>query len=136
MRIAPAAAASVLASSLAPAGFAAPPPLSLQPVVTSGLTSPLFVTAAPGDNNRLFILEKGGAVRLYNRTTNTLQTTPYLTVPASTSGERGLLGMAFAPDFATTGTFYLSYTRSDGDLTIVRGSAAGNPLTSTSGVAG
>src|SRR5919107_2626663 len=103
MRIAPAAAALVVSSALVSGSFAAPPPLSLQPVVTAGLNSPLFVTAAPGDNNRLFILEKGGNVRLFDRTTNTLQATPYLSVPASTSGERGLLGMAFAQDFASSG---------------------------------
>src|SRR4051812_30263236 len=146
MRLAPAAAALVVSSALVSASFAASPPLSLQPVVTSGLNTPLFVTAAPGDKNRLFILEKGGAVRLFDRTTNTLQSTPYLTVPASSDGERGLLGMAFAPDFATSGVFYLSYTRSNaggaadlGDLLVVRGNATTGgsvtPLTSTVGTA-
>jgi glucose/arabinose dehydrogenase len=134
MHIARAAAALVVASALVSPSFAAVP-LGLQPVVTTGLSTPLYLTAAPGDNNRLFILEKGGAVRLFNRTTNTLQVTPYLTVPASTSGERGLLGMAFAPDFASSGVYYLSYTRTDGDLVVVRGTATGTPLSSTGGTA-
>ena len=112
--------------------------LSLQPVVTSGLSQPLYVTAAPGDANRLFIVEKTGAVRLFDRTTNTLQTSPYLSVPVSTTSERGLLGLAFAPDFATSGNFYVAYTRTGtaaetGDIIIARGSAVGaNKLTSTS----
>jgi glucose/arabinose dehydrogenase len=108
--------------------------LSLQPIVTSGLNSPLYVTAAPGDDNRLFIVEKGGAVRLFDRTTGTLQTTPYLNLSSSVSasGERGLLGLAFDPDFASNGRLYVNYTNTDGDIVIARHVANGNALTSTS----
>ena len=108
--------------------------LSLEPIVTSGLNSPLYVTAAPGDNNRLFIVEKGGAIRLFDRTTGTLQTTPYLNLSSSinTSGERGLLGLAFDPDFATNGRFYVNYTNTGGDIVLARHVANGTPLTSTS----
>ena len=112
--------------------------LSLEPVVTTGLTQPLYVTAAPGDASRLFIVEKTGAIRLFDRTTNTLQTSPYLSVPVSTTSERGLLGLAFAPDFATSGNFYVAYTRTGsaadtGDIIVARGSAVGaNKLSSTS----
>lgn len=108
--------------------------LSLQPVVTAGLSSPLYVTAAPGDNNRLFIVEKGGAVRLFDRTTGTLQATPYLNLSSSisSSGERGLLGLAFDPDFATNGRLYVNYTNTNGDIIVARHIANGNALTSTS----
>src|SRR4051794_32971557 len=87
---------------------------SLRTIIPSGLSQPLFVTAAPGDNNRLFILEKTGAIRIFDKTTNTLLTNPYLTIPVNTTGERGLLGLAFDPNFASNGRFYVDYARNSG----------------------
>jgi glucose/arabinose dehydrogenase len=109
--------------------------MALKPVITSGLSQPLYVTAPPGDNNRLFIVEKTGAIRIFNKQTNTLLTTPYLSVPVDTNSERGLLGLAFDPDFANNGRFYVDYTRSGGptdvgDIIVARYTANGNPMTS------
>jgi glucose/arabinose dehydrogenase len=110
--------------------------MSLRTVVSSGLSQPLYVTAPPGDHTRLFIVEKTGAIRIFNKQTNTLLANPYLTVPVNSSGERGLLGLAFEPDFATTGRFYINYTRTSanaaevGDIVVARYTASGNPLTS------
>jgi len=84
--------------------------------IASGLNQPLFVTAAPGDTDRLFIVEKGGRIRILNRITGVIESVPYLTVGGLvTSGERGLLGMAFHPDYNNVGSdgegkFFVSYT--------------------------
>jgi glucose/arabinose dehydrogenase len=109
--------------------------LSLQTVVGAGLSEPLFLTAPPGDHNRLFILEKGGNVRVFDRQTNTLLAAPYLSIPVSNESERGLLGLAFDPGFATNGRFYVNYTTPGvgadrGDLVVARYTASGNPMTS------
>ena len=95
-------------------------PVVAEPVVTSGLVQPLFLTAAPGDHTRLFILEKTGVVRIYDRTTETLRETPFLAIsPISTNSERGLLGMAFHPSFDDNGYVYVNFTNPSG-ATVVR----------------
>jgi glucose/arabinose dehydrogenase len=72
------------------------------------LSSPLFVTAPPGDANRLFIVQQGGQIRILSLTTGVLNATPFLTVSnITTAGEEGLLGLAFDPDYATNGKFYV-----------------------------
>lgn len=88
------------------------PTLRLDPVVTTGLNLPLFVTAPRGDS-RLFIVEKTGAVRLFKN--GSLQSTPFLSVPVSTTSERGLLGLAFDPNFATNGHVYINYSAATGN---------------------
>ena len=60
----------------------------------------MFVTHAPGDRDRLFIAERGGAIRILNLNTGVLQATPFLTMTGvSTAGEGGFLGLAFHPDY-------------------------------------
>jgi len=91
--------------------------VTLETVVSSGLVAPLFLTAPTGDD-RLFILEKTGAVRLYKD--DALLGTPFLDLADDNEmyvlGEGGLLGMAFHPDYDTNGRFFLSYTTAeDGD---------------------
>src|SRR3954470_1833557 len=77
--------------------------LALAPM--SGLNSPIFVTAPPGDE-RVFVVERGGTIRVVRG--GVPLATPFLTVPnVDTDGERGLLSMAFAPDYATSGLFYV-----------------------------
>ncbi len=79
--------------------------------VASGLSSPLFVTAPPGDFNRVFIVEQGGTIRILNLKTGTLNPTPFLTISnLQSGGEQGLLGLAFDPDYATNGKFYVKCT--------------------------
>ena len=73
--------------------------------VASGLSSPIFATYAPGDRSRLFIAERGGAIRILNLETGTLEATPFLTMSGiSTTGEGGFLGLAFHPDYFNVGT--------------------------------
>src|SRR5690349_7807305 len=83
--------------------------------VASGLSAPMFVTHAPGDESRLFIVERGGTIRILDRTTGALQTTPFLTTTVDTSGEGGLLGLAFHPNYTNVGQpgygkFYVDVT--------------------------
>jgi glucose/arabinose dehydrogenase len=77
--------------------------------VASGLSSPLFVTAPPGDFNRLFIVRQGGGVHILNLNTGVVNATPFLTLSdIVVGGEEGLLGLAFDPDYATNGKFYVN----------------------------
>jgi glucose/arabinose dehydrogenase len=93
--------------------------------VASGLTRPLFVTAPPGDSGRLFIVQQDGRIRILNLATGTLNPSPFLTLTGLTSGgEQGLLGMAFDPNYAANGKFYLNFT--------VPGGAFGNGVTHVS----
>jgi glucose/arabinose dehydrogenase len=94
--------------------------LRLVPVVR-GLTSPLWVGQAPGEPNRLYVVEQGGRIRVVEN--GRIRPTPFLDIRALVvaGGEQGLLGLAFAPDFARTGTFYVNYSRrADGDTVIAR----------------
>jgi glucose/arabinose dehydrogenase len=83
--------------------------------VASGLTQPVFVTSPPGDFNRIFIVQQNGQIRILHLDTGTLNATPFLTVSNIVSGgEQGLLGLAFDPNYATNGKFYLNYTAPGG----------------------
>src|SRR5205809_4001224 len=93
--------------------------------VASGLTQPLFVTAPPGDSGRLFIVQQNGRIRILNLATGALNATPFLTLTGlAAGGEQGLLGMAFDPNYAANGKFYLNFT--------VPGGAFGNGVTHVS----
>ena len=93
------------------------PGLRLQRVGT--FRSPVYVTSPPGDRRRLFVVEQGGRVMI-RRDGRTLSR-PFLDLEGriSTGGERGLLSLAFAPDYATSGRFYIYYTARDGAIRIV-----------------
>ena len=107
-----------------------PADLRLEPVV-SGLSAPVAVRSAPGDA-RLFVLEQGsgsqgGAIRIIAN--GSLLATPFLRIGAGGStpplgfsggGERGLLGLAFHPNYVTNGQFYLYYTDGRGDTVVAR----------------
>lgn len=90
--------------------------------VAVGLNQPLFLTERGDGSNRVFIVEKGGQIEVLNLTTGLLQSTPFLDLSGqiSTDGERGLLGLALAPDFATTGVFYVNVTNLAGNTEIRR----------------
>ena len=90
--------------------------------VATGLTQPLFVAAPPGDFERLFIVQQDGGIRILNLVTGALNPTPFLTLNGvRVGGEQGLLGMAFDPNYATNGKFYLNF--------VVPGGAFGNGVT-------
>ncbi len=117
----------IITALLSAGSTKAQPVLSLTPVITSGLNQPIqFVNAADG-SNRIFIVQKGGTIRVYDGSFNFLST--FLTVTGiTTAGERGLLSMAFHPNYANNGFFFVYYTNANGDLEIARYSvSAGDP---------
>lgn len=117
-------------------GEAALPPMQAVRVA-SGLSTPLFVTTPPNDPSRLFIVEQGSGgtaqIRILDRTTGTLNTTPFLSITGlSTTGEQGLLGLAFDPDYAANGKFYVDCVvpggaYNNGVVQIRQYSVSGNP---------
>jgi glucose/arabinose dehydrogenase len=97
-----------------------PSPLSLRAVdVASGLSNPVYLTA-PGSDDRLFVVEQPGRVRIIRG--GALLSQPFLDITArvSSGGERGLLSIAFHPNYATNGYLYVSYTDLAGDTRIER----------------
>jgi glucose/arabinose dehydrogenase len=86
--------------------------------VASGLDFPLYLTAPPGDMSRLFVVEKGGRIRVIRN--DSLLAAPFLdlTGRVSTGGEQGLLGLAFHPAYAQNRVFVVNYTDTQGDTRI------------------
>jgi glucose/arabinose dehydrogenase len=74
--------------------------------VAGGLVNPTAMTFAP--DGRLFVCQQGGALRVIKN--GVLLSTPFLTVTVNSSGERGLLGVAFDPNFGTNNFVYVYYT--------------------------
>jgi glucose/arabinose dehydrogenase len=82
--------------------------------------SPVYVTAPPGDRRRLFVVERAGRVRVL--VGGRLRAQPFLDIrgQVTTSGsEQGLLSIAFAPDYKTSGRFYVYFTDRSGDQRVV-----------------
>ena len=96
--------------------------------VASGLTQPVFVGAPPGDTSRLFIVERTGQIKILDLASGQVLATPFLDVSSEIlkDGERGLLGLAFDPDFATNGFFYVNMINLNGDTAIRRYHASPN----------
>lgn len=105
--------------------------------VASGLSQPIFVTAPPGDLSHIFVVQQTGQITMVDLLTavplankkkkKTKPPVPFFSVAGmltSTSGEQGLLGMAFDPNYATNQKFYLDFT--------VPGGAFGNGTTHVS----
>jgi glucose/arabinose dehydrogenase len=109
---------------LAACAHTAPAATALTAVrVAAGLSRPLFVTSPPGDS-RIFIVEQRGGDfrgRIKILKAGGVQAQPFLTTPVLANGnEQGLLGLAFAPDYATSGRFYIDYTDAQGHTHIER----------------
>src|SRR4051812_40844777 len=81
--------------------------------------SPLYVTAPPGDQRRIFVVEQGGKIKVVRG--GKVLSTPFLDITklVTSGGEQGLLGLAFAPDYAHSGLFYVYYTGKDGNQRVV-----------------
>ncbi len=104
----------------------AQPVLTLTPVIQSGLSAPIqFVNAGDG-SKRVFIVQQGATIRVYDSAFNFLSV--FLTVSnVNVGGERGLLSMAFHPDYANNGFFYVYYTNTAGNLEIARYHVSSDP---------
>lgn len=106
-----------IASMLVSAALAQTPGIQLTTVVT-GLGAPTDIQHAADGSNRLFLVEQVGRVRIFQN--GVLQSTPFLDIRNKTtgSGERGLLGLAFAPNFPSSKRFYVNYTNLSGNTVI------------------
>lgn len=95
--------------------------------IASGLSFPLYLTAPTGDLSRLFIVEKTGGIRIVKD--GTLLPGPFLDISGQVSGgaEQGLLGLAFPPDYASTGRFVVHYTNNAGDTRLSVFQVSANP---------
>jgi glucose/arabinose dehydrogenase len=92
----------------------------------TGFTQPLYLTALPDNSGRVLVVQKGGLVRILNPLTGAIAATPFLDVSASisTDSERGLLGLALAPDYVTSGTVYAYVTNPAGTIEVRKYQAA------------
>jgi len=88
--------------------------------VASGLHLPLDVVDAGDAPGRLYVVQQDGLIMVVDR--GTVRPTPFLDLSGriASGGERGLLSMAFAPDYAKSGRFFVYYTDPDGTVTIAR----------------
>lgn len=95
-------------------------------MVAAGLTNPLYLTAPPGDP-RLFVAEQPGRIRIV--ADESLLATPFLDITDRVldGGERGLLSVAFHPNYATNGYFYVDYTDMSGDTRVERYRVSADP---------
>lgn len=119
---------------------AAPAPMGTTRVAF-GLNRPIFATHAPGDTDRLFFVEQRGVIRILDLNTNTVLGAAFLNIDAlvpniSGNDERGLLGLAFHPDYANNGYFFVNYINNSSDTIIARYTVAGDPATSNLADAG
>jgi glucose/arabinose dehydrogenase len=88
------------------AGAATVPSGFTDSIVAAGLNTPTAMALAP--DGRIFVCEQGGALRVIKN--GALLPTPFLTVTVNSSGERGLLGIAFDPNFVSNQLVYIYYT--------------------------
>ena len=93
--------------------------------VASGLSSPLYLTSPAGDS-RLFIVEQPGRIRIVKN--GQLLSTPFLDIRSKikSGGEQGLLSVAFHPNYAVNGFFFVDYTNTNGDTQVERYAVSGN----------
>ena len=88
----------------------------------TGFVLPLYLTGIPDNSDRVLVVEQRGRIRILDPATGTIAATPFLdlTGTISSDGERGLLGLALAPDFASSGTFYVYLTNPSGNIELRR----------------
>ncbi|HST56770.1 MAG TPA: PQQ-dependent sugar dehydrogenase [Solirubrobacteraceae bacterium] len=98
-------------------------------VRVGSFAQPTYVAGPPGDRRRVFVVEQAGRIQLV--LDGRKLAAPFLDITAKVGvdqGERGLLSVAFAPDYASSGVFYVYYTDHNGDIQIERRQrSASNP---------
>ena len=99
----------------------------------TGLTSPIAFEQDPSDSANQYVAEQRGVIRLIRN--GVVQATPFLDISSLVAccGERGLLGLAFPPNYGASGRFYVNYTRAgDGRVVVARYRRSVNPLVAES----
>jgi glucose/arabinose dehydrogenase len=100
--------AVLLAIAVLAVAPAAAPAATVTLAKIGDFTAPVYVAAPPGDTHRIFVVERGGTIALVKD--GVKSTFADLSARVLSGDERGLLSMAFAPDYATSGKFYVYYT--------------------------
>lgn len=102
--------------------------------VASGLSSPVYVTS-PADDARLFVVEQQGRIRIIEN--GQLIATPFLDISqrVSSGGERGMLSLAFHPQYRSNGFFFVYFTGPAGEIRVERFTVSGNANVATTGSA-
>ena len=92
-----------------------------------GFNQPVHITHAGDGSQRLFVVEQEGRIRIVKN--QTLLSTPFLDISTRVSccGERGLLSVAFPPNYASKGYFYVNYTNNDGNTVVARYRVTSDP---------
>ena len=93
--------------------------LALEAVILEGLSKPVFLTHAGDESGRLFVVEQDGRILIVDR--GHLMKLAFLDITARVinGGERGLLGLAFHPDYQRNGRYFVNYTRAKDAATVV-----------------
>ncbi len=96
------------------------PAVSLQSAANASLSSPIFLTHAGDGTNRLFVMEQAGAIKVIQP--GSMVPTLFLKIPDAkvlVGGERGLLGLAFHPEFASNRRLFVNYTKKPAGDTVI-----------------
>jgi len=107
---------------------------ALKTIISKGLSQPLFLTHSSDGSGRLFVVEQNGRILILDK--GRLLPVPFLDISPllSTGGERGLLGLAFHPNYPKNGRYFLNYTRKqDGATVIAEYQVSSNPNRSEMG---
>jgi glucose/arabinose dehydrogenase len=102
--------AVALLAAASPGALAATLPTGFVETAITGLSNPTSMAIVPGKGNRIFVCEQGGTLRVIKLKNNHLLPTPFVSLSVDSSGERGLLGVAFDPAFNTNHFVYVYYT--------------------------
>src|SRR5947207_2520850 len=102
----------------APAGVQLLTDITLETVVT-GLASPVYVTNAGDGSRRLFIVEQAGRIKVLQPGSSSPTVFLDITSKVLAGGERGLLGLAFHPQFESNRRFFVNYTRRPDGATVI-----------------
>ncbi|MBA3611606.1 MAG: PQQ-dependent sugar dehydrogenase [Nitrospirales bacterium] len=94
-------------------------PIGLQLVVEHDFSKPVFLTGSPDQTKRLFVVEQDGRIVILNPGQGNPSLFLDIAEKLSTGGERGLLGLAFHPQYSTNGRFFVNYTRTRDGATVI-----------------
>lgn len=117
------------ATATAPSLSAAPNPEAYQwQLITEGFSHPIFLTHANDGSGRMFVAEQSGQIRVIQA--GVIQPEPFLDltgIAVENAFERGLLGLAFHPDYANNGQFFVNYTDPNGNTVVARYMVSADP---------